>query len=405
MKNYTVVIFAIAVFIFIPVLAYAQTPELATYRETAHVLIDRVLQNQTGAFITLSTVSNLEMRVPTDLDNAIHSERNVTSVSLSNSPSCTFASTAYFQNGTAITPTQSCVIITIMDQSLIDTHDLKLIQNKSQAIGTLMIGKIDSAFSISAQPWQVYVRPVARHELASTPGAASAPSANASINVVYTFPYSKTSYLFDSVSSVLLPDQIKGAGGFYDAAKQMSNYNDSSMTFEILPQQNNTSLYQLQVARYYPATQDSVEVHPLKLLGISQLNRSSYFNVGFFPLNSLLEVTEISKNDMVVTSHGGNELPTEESGGQKVPTDLTHPGWIFDPQSGKQIFAVYLFGKSTSATDSDLSLTTGPSSQQPPNNSSGTGTPTTAESDTSVYVIVGIVVAGGAAIFLFTRRR
>lgn len=405
MKNSAVFIFAIAILVFLPALVYAQTPELATYRETAHVLIDRVLQNQTGAFITLSTVSNLEMRVPTDLDNAIHSAKNVTSVSLSNSPSCAIASTAHFQNGTAIAPTQSCVIITIMDQSLIDTHDLKLIQNKSQAIGDSMIGKVDRAFSIAAQPWQVYVRPVPRHELSSTPGATSAPTANASINVVYTFPYSKTSYLFDSISSVLLPDQIKGAGGFYDAARQMGNYNDSSMTFEILPQQNNTSLYQLQVARYYPATQDLGDVKPLNLLGISQLNRSSYFNVGFFPLNSLLEVTEISKNDVAVTSHGGSELPTEVRGGQKVPTDLTHPGWIFDPQSGKQIFAVYLFGKSTSANDSDLSLTIGLPSQVQENSTSGGGTPTTAGPDSSIYVIIGIVVAGGAAIFLFTRRR
>ncbi len=404
MKYVIVSIFILLVFVAFPMTVYGQKPELATYRETAHVLVDDVSQNQTSAFITLSTVSNLEMQVPTDVDGSIHNAQNVTSVSITNAPNCAFAATTHFSNGTAITPTQSCVIITILDQSLIQTHDLPKIQNQSQALADTMIDKINKAFSINAQRWQVFVRPVPQRELTAVPVTGGSPSANASINVVYTFPYAKTSYLFDSLSSVLIPNQIRSAGGFYDAARQMSEYSDSSMTFEILPQQNNTSLYQLQVARYYPMSHGTITIKPLQLLGINQLVRSSYFNVGFFPLNSLLEVSALSKNNIAITSHGGDTLPTTIKNGQRVPTDLTKAGWVFDPDSGKQIFAVYLFGKTTSTTDDDLTLTISPSNATSPENKTNNDNnpPTT---DYSVYIIIGIVAAGAGAVYLFTRRR
>jgi hypothetical protein len=386
--------------------SYAQQPELATYRETAHVLVDDVSQNQTSAFITLSTVSNLEMRVPTEVDNAIHDAQNITSVRITNAPGCALGTPTYYVGNKTVTTTQSCVIITIADSSLVETHNIKIIQTRGQEIGDSLIGKINKTFSLQTQPWQVFVRPVPKHLLSATPVAPSQPSANATINAIYVFPYTKTSYLLDTLSSILLPRQIKDSGGFYDATKKMSNYDDSSVTFEILPQGNGTSLYQLQVARHYPITQDVTTIKPLDLFGINQLNRSSYFNVGFFPLNSLLEVTILSRHDISITDHGGTVLPTVLRNGQKVPTDLTKPGWIFDPDSGKQIFAVYLFGTTASATDNDLSLTIGPASgQTPPNNESSTPVPASSTPDYSTYVIIGIVVAGAAAVYLFMKRR
>jgi hypothetical protein len=352
------------------------------------------------------------MRVPTDVDSAIHDAQNVTSMRITNTPNCALGLTlksatgkVYNENYFGLNPvTQSCVMITIMDQSLLDTHNIRTIQTQGQAIGDSLIGKINKAFSVDTKPYGVFVKPVPRHELSATPVTSSQQSANATINVIYTFSASKTSYLFDTLSSILLPNQIRNAGGFYDAAKTMSNYNGSSVIFEILPQQNATSLYQLQVARYYPITQDVTAINPLELLGINQLSRSSYFNIGFFPLNSLLEVTVLSRHDLSITDHGGSILPTVLRDGQKVPTDLTKAGWVFDPDSGKQIFAVYLFGTTTSATDNDLSLAIGIQSNPLPTNQTITPAPPSSV-DYSIYVIIGIVAAGAAAIYLFMKRR
>jgi hypothetical protein len=394
---------------------YAQQPELATYRETAHVLVDNISQNQTSAFITLSTVSNLEMRVPSDVDSAIHDAQNVTSVRITNAPNCALGLTLISTTGKVynekifgLNPvTQSCVMITIMDQSLLETHNIKTIQAHGQAIGDALIGKIGKAFSIDTQPYGVFVRPIPKHELSATPLQSGHPSSNATINVVYIFSSSKTSYLLDTLSSILLPRQIADSGGFYDAAKTMSAYNDSSVTFEILPQQNSTSLYQLQIARNYPITQNVSTIKPLELLGINELDRSSYFNAGFFPLNSLLEVTILSRNDLAITDHGANIIPTTISNGQKIPIDLTKPGWIFDPDSGKQIFAVYLFGTTKAASADQLILTIGNATSQisPNQNTTGPSLPPTPSIDYSIYVIIGIVAAGAAAVYLFMKRR
>lgn len=392
---------------------YAQQPELATYRETAHVLVDDISQNTTSAFITLSTVSNLEMRVPSDVDKAIHDAQNVTSVRITNAPNCALGLTLISKTGGGVynekifglnPVTQSCVMVTIMDQSLLETRNIKTIQDQGQAIGDSLIGKIDKAFSLDSKPYGVFVRPVPKYELSATPLASGRPSSNGTINVIYIFSASKTSYLLDTLSSILLPRQIADSGGFYDAAKKMSNYNDSSITFQILPQQNSTSMYQLQVARNYPITQNVSTIKPLELLGINELDRSSYFNSGFFPLNSLLEVTILSRNNLTITNHGGNTVPTTISNGHEIPTDLTKPGWIFDPGSGKQIFAVYLFGTTTSASADQLTLTIGNSTNQNQNNT-GSGKTPTPDIDYSTYVIVGIAVAGAAAVYLFMKRR
>ncbi len=395
--------------------AYAQQPQLATYRETAHVLVDGVSQNQTSAFITLSTVSNLEMQVPSELDNAIHDAQNVTSVRITNAPNCALgltlkssAGAVYHENYFGLNPvTQSCVMVIIMDQSLLETHNIKTIQAQGQAIGGSLIDKIDKVFSLVAQPYGVFVRPVPKHELIATPVTSGRPSSNATINVIYTFPSSKTSYLLDTLSAILLPRQIKDSGGFYDAAKKMGDYNNSSVTFEILPQGNGTSLYQLQVARHYPITQDVTTIKPLDLFGINQLSRSSYFNVGFFPLNSLLEVTILSRHDISITDHGGNVLPTVLRNGQKVPTDLTKPGWVFDPQSGQKIFAIYLFGTTTSATNDDLTLTigNGTAGVENPGQLTSPPPPKSTNTDYSSYALIGIVAAAGVAIYVFLRKR
>jgi hypothetical protein len=415
MKYLASLIVVVTILISSVIPAYAQQPQLATYRESAHILVDDVSQNTTSAFITLSTSSNLEMRVPTDVSNAISDTQNITSVRITNAPNCALGLTLMSATGKVyneakfgINPvTQSCVMVTIMDQSLIATHNIKTIQARGQAIGDSLIGKIDKAFGLDANIYAVFVRPVSQHELSATPSPSSGrPSAEASIIAIYIFSASKTNYLLDTLSGILLPRQIKDAGGFYDAANKMSAYNDSSVTFEILPLQNAT-LYQLQVARSYPITHNVQTIQPLELLGINELDRSSYFNLGFFPLNSLLEVTILSKNNLAIIDHGGNIIPTTISHGQKIPTDLTKPGWIFDPESGKQIFAVYLFGTTTAATDNQLTLTIGNSTAQISQNQNpqGPSPSTTSSNDYSTYVIIGIVAAGAAAVYLFMRRK
>jgi len=210
------------------------------------------------------------------------------------------------------------------------------------------------------------------------------------------------------LTAILIPKQIRDDGGFFNAAQKMAQDSNSTVTFVITPGQG-TSLYQLQVSKQVPITDQVTTVKPLELFGVDKLQRSTYFDVGFFPLNSILDVTAISNDNISITNHGGNLAPSEIKDGQKFPTDLTKSGWIIDPDYGQKVSAVYLFGKDTSVTSDQAFLTFG--NTMPTDNTSGQDNTTSSSpvpktsNNYSIYVLIGIVAAGGAAVYLFMKRR
>jgi hypothetical protein len=377
--------------------AYAQQPQLASFHEAAQLLVDQKFQNQTTAFIGLESTSPLEIRVPTGLDQKIRNTANITSVTITNAQNCVLGVPKY----------DSCVLVTIDDPSLVETYNITKIQTQSKAIGDSLIDDINSAFHLNSEFNNVYINP--KGEFSNALGTSGAVSGNRTISIVYTMSSSKSDYLFDGFTSILLPPQIKDAGGFLDAAKKMSSNSNSSVTFAIIPR-GNVSIYQLQVSERFPIKNAITTINPLDLFGVDKLDRSSYFNAGFFPLNSILQITILSNQPQAIIDHGGGLVPTQEKNGQKIPSDLTKAGWLFDPSSGNQITAVYLFGTTASASKNDLTLTIG-------NGTTGienpvqpiTPTPITPAKPTNVdyspYVLIGIVAAAGIAIYIFLRKR
>lgn len=372
---------------------YAQQPQLASYRETAHILVDERVQNQTTAFVTLASTSPVEMRVPTDLAEKIKNTANVTSVVITNADDCILG----VQN-------QACVIIVINSPSLIESYNITKIQTDAQAIGDTLIGDVNKAFALNAAFNNVYVNP--KGELNNALGTSGVVSGNRTISVVYTMSKPDSSYLFDGLSAILIPKQIRDDGGFFTAAQKMAQNDNSTVTFAMTPGKE-ASLYQLQVSKHIPIKDKITTIKPLDLLGVNTLQKSDYFNVGFFPLNSILDVTVISPQTIAITSHGGDLAPTAIKNGQEVPTDLTKSGWVLDPIQGQQVSAVYLFGKDNSITNDQASITLGtslPSDNQPNQNNNTTTTPDT-NNNYSVYALIGIVAAGAAAVYLFMKRR
>ena len=377
--------------------AYAQQPQLASFHEVAQVLVDQKFQNQTTAFIGLESTSPLEMRVPAGLDEKIRSTANLTSVTITNAQNCVAGVPKY----------DSCVLVTIDDPSLIESYNITKIQTQSKAIGDSLIGDINSAFHLNSEFNNVYINP--KGEFSNALGTSGAVSGNRTISIVYTMSSSKSDYLFDGFTSILLPTQIKDAGGFLDAAKKMSSNSNSSITFAIIPK-DNVSIYQLQTSERFPIKNTVTIINPLDLFGVDKLDRSSYFNAGFFPLNSIIQITILSNQPQAIVDHGGDLVPTQEKNGQKLPSDLTKAGWLFDPSSGNQITAVYLFGTTFSASKNDLTLTIGNGTawiENPINATTPTPIiqPKPAGTDYSPYVLIGIVAAAGIAIYIFLRKR
>ena len=387
------IIFALLLTTFVS--ASAQQPQLASYRETAHILVDEKVQNKTTAFVTLASTSPVEMRVPADLSLKVQNTANVTSVVITNAENCIVG-----------VQDQGCVLVNIVSPSLVETYDINKIQANAKQVGDSLIDSINKAFATNAQFNSVYVNP--RGDLSSALGTSGAVSGNRTISVIYTMSRPDSSYLFDGLTAILIPKQIRDDGGFFNAAQKMAQDSNSTVTFVITPGQG-TSLYQLQVSKQVPITGPVTTVKPLELFGVDKLQRSSYFDVGFFPLNSILDVTAISNDNISITNHGGDLAPSEIKDGQKFPTDLTKSGWIIDPDYGQKVSAVYLFGKDTSVTSDQAFLTLGntiPTDNTPgqDNTTSPPPVPKTS-SDYSIYVLIGIVAAGGAAVYLFMKRR
>lgn len=387
------IIFALLLTSFVSV--YAQQPQLASYRETAHILVDEKVQNKTTAFVTLASTSPVEMRVPADLSLKVQNTANVTSVVITNAENCIVG-----------VQDQGCILVNIVSPSLVETYDINKIQAEAKQVGDSLIDSINKAFATNAQFNSVYVNP--KGDLSSALGTSGAVSGNRTISVIYTMSRPDSSYLFDGLTAILIPKQIRDDGGFFTAAQKMAQDSNSTVTFVITPGQG-ALLYQLQVSKQFPITGPVTTVKPLELFGVDKLQRSTYFDVGFFPLNSILDVTAISNENIAITNHGGDLTPSTIKDGQKFPTDLTKPGWIIDPEYGPKVSAVYLFGKDTSVTSDQAFLTLG--NTIPTDNSSGQGNNTSTlpvskiSNDYSIYVLIGIVASGGAAVYLFMKRR
>ncbi len=374
---------------------YAQQPQLASYRETAHILVDEKVQNKTTAFITLASTSPVEMRVPADLSEKIQNTTNVSSVIITNAENCVVG-----------VQDQGCILINIISPSLVESYNITTIQTDARQIGDTLIDHVNKAFATNAQFNSVYINP--RGELNGALGTSGIVSGNRTISVVYTMSKQDSSYLFDGLTAILIPKQIRDDGGFFNVAEKMAQDSNSTVTFAITPSQN-ALLYQIQVSKQTPIKAQVTTIKPLELFGVDSLERSSYFSVGFFPLNSILDVTIISNNMTAVTKHGGDLAPTVFKDGQKFPSDLTKTGWIIDPEYGQQISAIYLFGKNTTVTNDQASLTLGnsiPTDTSPAqNNTTSTPTLISNPNNYSIYALIGIVAAGGAAVYLFMKRR
>jgi len=366
----------IAFLLFNAISAYAQQPRLATFHETAQVIVDQRFQNKTSTSIAVMSTSVQEIRIPIELDQKIRDTENVIAVVLTNEDQCILG-----------VINEVCVLINISREE--SEGGISETQSNARKIGDSLIGDINKAFDINTKFHSVFIHfdDKINREL-ETSGIISGKGV---VSAVYTMPKSDTSFLYEKLSAILLPKQIRDSGGFLDIAKKISNDSISSVTFSIIPK-GAASIFQLQVSRDYPIETKMTSISPLELFGTEKLERSNYFKAGFFPLNSLIQVVVLSDETMKVTGHGSNLIPIIEKDGEKYPSDLTKNGWLFDPDSGDKIVGKYLFGKTFEANKNDLKLTISTSMQSE----------TTV--DNSLYILAGIAIAAVVAIFFYLKN-
>jgi len=359
--------------------AQMQSPQLATFQETAQILIDKQISNNVTASITLQSTSNQEIRIPSELEQKIRANERIIAVVLTNEEQCVLG----VQN-------QACIMINVSrDKS---EKGIIEIQDSARAIGNSVIDDINKIFDTKAKAHSVFVHQDEGIDLAlETSGVVSG---RGTISAVYTMPLESTDSMYEKISSILIPKEIRDSGGFYEVAKKLSSEPSATMTFSMIPIKN-SFLYQLKLSVDYTNSADIDVISPLEFLKIDSLQRSNYFAHGFYPLNSILQVVILSEGSTNVNEVKGDIIPTEIIGGEKIPKDLSIKGWVFDPESGNVIDGKYLFGKDVSVNKNDLVFTLDSAGIKPMNSNSS---PMLNE---LIIVVVIVIAAGGAVAFFF----
>ena len=162
------------------------------------------------------------------------------------------------------------------------------------------------------------------------------------------------------------------------------------MTFSWIPL-DSKSLLQLKLSIDYPNEASIIsDVSPLEFLKVENLKRSDYFNSGFYPLNSIIQVAVLSSENTNFSDVNGNIIPTQTIDNEEIPLEITKEGWVFDPKEGQRIQGKYIFGEKTTITNQELKFSLGGENLQ---NSKQ-------EFDESILVVIIItIVAIAAALF------
>lgn len=372
-----------SILIFSYVEASAQEPQLATFQETAQIIIDKSISNNVTAAIALQSTNNQEIRIPEELSNKIQDTERVMAVIITSEEQCVLG----VQN-------ESCIMINLSREGI--EGGIFAIQDMGRLIGDSLIADINSVFDTDAQFHSVFLHQADESGIAlETSGVISG---RGTVSAVYTMPREDSKTMYEKFSTILLPKEIRESGGFYDIAKKISVEPESRITLSIIPQ-NGISLNQLKLSLDYPNSADEIEsISPLEFLKSDNLIRSDYFSNDFYPLNSLLKVVLLSKEPVKVDEINTKIVPDIIKDGERFP-EFTTDGWFFDQPSGQKIEATYLFGKKSSIGKNELVFTIGPidgSNDNVANTQSNTN-----EIDSfQIVILVGIIMAAaGASIY------
>ena len=358
--------------------AYSQEIGLATFQESAQVIIDKKINFESITSITLSSSNIQEIIIPIELEQKIRESQRIQAVIITNQNNCTLG--VY---------DQSCIIINIERSP--EDKGIFAIQDSTREIADYYIDEVNQVFDTNAEFFQVYIH--TNDDTNQALDTSGIISGSGTISAVYTMPMEDTGSMYGKLSSMLLSKSIRDGGGFYDTAKILSMKQNAKMSFSITPLESK-SLLQLRISANSPITgqmeKATPKISPLEFFNIENLNRSNYFSSGNYPLNSIFQIVIISNDETNVSDIKGDIIPTQKIDGMEMPIEITKKGWIFDPQRGETIQGKFIFGESISINENEMKFSLGGSNLQSKE----------IELDESIVVLIIItIVSIGAAIF------
>ena len=358
--------------------AYSQEVSLATFQETAQIIVDKSISQNVTASITLQSTSIQEIKIPVELEQKIREDVRIKAIILTNQNQCVLG-----------VVDQSCIMINVA----LNLEDMGIfaIQDSTKEIAELYIDEINQTFDTDAEFHSVFIH--TNEESNKALETSGVVSGRGVVSAVYTMPMEDTNSMYEKISAILVSKIIREGGGFYNVAKDLSLEEKSKMTFSIIPLES-SSLLQLKLSVDYPNKASTIsEISPLEFLKVENLKKSDYFSTGFYPLNSLIHVVVLSPENTNVSDIRGNIVPTQIIDNEKIPTIITKEGWIFDPEEGQRIQGKYIFGEKVSVNKEELKFSLGGSQLQVEK----------VELDESIVVVIIITIVAVAAAMFYLK--
>ena len=357
---------------------YSQEINLSTFQESAQLLIDNKISQETITSITLLSSNIQEIKIPMEFEQKIKDDKRIQAIVVTNENNCVLGVTD-----------QSCILINIERNP--EDKGINAIQDNSRITGDSYIDEINEIFDINAEFFQVFIHTAAEtNQALDTSGIISG---TGTISAVYTMPMEDTHSMYGKISSMLISKQIRESGGFYNIARNLSTEENAKMSFSIIPTESKM-LSQLRVSVSEPiesiTEKTEVKINPLEFFKIENINRSEYFSTGNYPLNSIFQIIIMSNEDKTISNVKGNIIPTITIDEIEIPTEVTKNGWIFDPKNGTQIQGKYIFGEKVSINENELTFSLNEKNMQT----------NEAELDESITILgVIVIISIGAAVF------
>ena len=334
-------------------------PEQHSLKEHLQIIIDqREFKNRIS--VVLMSKNPTDIQLPDNIE-AISSNPKISSMIVTNEFACA--------------PTKidkACVIIEVMREGLGDNlaemkKNAREIADEIVADGVIIF--VPEFYSLTFQPKSGL----------SMNEAKRLGDKGAVVEVVYTIHLQPTGQLFPALTNMLLSNDIRTSGGFYNIAEKLSENYFSEFALIITPLENDM-LRELHVTllcstkirelvnceRLYseliPGVQEGIideqitrgYVSPLDFIQVENISRSKIFSDEFLPLNSVIQVMILSEEDLQVKSINSNVIENLRTLG-----DIQESGWFFVSKSGQKIDGRYIFGQESSVSKNDLAFSIG----------------------------------------------
>jgi len=334
-------------------------PGQHSLKEFLQIIID---QRESKNRISVGIISNSQnhIKLPDNIE-AISSNPKISSMKITNEFACA--------------PTQidkACVVIEIERDGLGD--NLAEIKKNAREMADKIVA--DGVIIFATEFYSITFQPKGG---LSVDEAKRLGEKGVVIQVIYTIHSQPTSQLFTALSTMLLSDDLRTSGGFYNIAEKLSGNYFSEFSVVVRPLENHM-LRELHISllcsneirelvnceRLYseliPGVQEGTideqiargYVSPLDFIQVENISRSKIFSDEFLPLNSVIQVLIYSEEDLQVKSVNSNVIENLRGLG-----DIQESGWFFASKAGQIIDARYIFGQESSVSKNDLAFSIG----------------------------------------------